>query len=189
MSRRHTISPARAGIAGALALAVLISGCGADPNAGAQSTADSITDAATWFPLEIGGVAFRAQLAIRPSEQRRGLMFREELGEDDGMLFVYSEPQPMGFWMRDTPLPIDLGFLSPDGVLDEVHGLIPFDETVVRSRSDRVQFALEMNRGWFARNGVRRGDRLDLDRLAEAIRLRGFNPAVYLDDSDPGLTD
>ena len=58
----------------------------------------------TYFPIQIGETELRLQLALNPSEQRRGLMFRETLGQDDGMLFLFPKPDRRGFWMKNTKL-------------------------------------------------------------------------------------
>lgn len=117
------------------------------------------------------------QLAVRPSEMQRGLMERRDLGRDDGMIFVYDKPQRLSFWMHNTPTPLDIGFITAEGVLEEVRQMHPFDETAVPSRSTQVQFALEMNQGWFAAAGVKPGAKIDLKALGAALRARGFDPA------------
>src|SRR5438552_2126608 len=97
------------------------------------------------------------QLAVRDEEMQRGLMERRDLGENDGMLFVYDHPQQMSFWMRDTPTPLDIGFFTSAGALEEIYQMHPYDETPVKSRSEHLHFALEMNQGWYHRSGVRPG--------------------------------
>lgn len=129
-----------------------------------------------WLPLQIDTVRIEAQIALSAAEMRRGLMFREELESDHGMLFAYAQPQAMSFWMRNTPLPLDVGFFDGQGVLREVHSLYPFDETPVRSGGDQLQFALEMNQGWFAQNKIKPGARLQMDLLIKALTARGANP-------------
>ena len=54
------------------------------------------------------------QLAVRPKELERGLMERRDLGTDDAMVFVFERPQPMSFWMRNTPTPLDIAYFSPE---------------------------------------------------------------------------
>ncbi len=121
----------------------------------------------------------RLQLAVTTPEMERGLMERTQLGPDDGMLFVYPRPQAMAFWMHDTPTPLDLGFFGAEGILREVYPLYPFDERTVASRSTALQFALEMNQGWFAAHGVRPGAALDLAAVRAALAARGFAPAAF----------
>ncbi len=132
-----------------------------------------------WLPLAIGAVRFEAQIALTPAEQQRGLMHRDSLPENGGMLFPYPEPQQMSFWMANTRIPLDIGFFDAGGLLLEVHRMVPYDIQPTRSRGRDLQFALEMPAGWFARNGLYPGQRLDLALLAEALRRRGADPARY----------
>lgn len=132
---------------------------------------------ADYFTIKVGEHPVRMQLAVLEGEMQRGLMERRELGADDGMAFIYARPTQVSFWMRNTPLPLDIGYFTAAGELIEIYPLHPHDETPVPSRSKAVQFALEMNQGWFKRNGVRPGARLDLKALAAALRERGLDPA------------
>lgn len=121
----------------------------------------------------------RMQLAVRPAEMQRGLMQRTDLGKDDGMIFVYDKPQQMHFWMRNTPTPLDIGFFDGKGVLQEVYPLYPYDEKTVSSRGTQLQYALEMNQGWYRANGIQPGAQLDLTALGAALKERGFDPRRY----------
>lgn len=144
--------------------------------------ADKVTAPKTvsdYFAIKVGDKTVRMQLAVLGAEMQRGLMGRRDLGRDDGMIFVYEKPQQMTFWMRNTPTPLDIGFFNPEGVLEEIYPLHPFDETSVPSRGTRLQFALEMNQGWFAQNGVKPGARLDLKALAAALKARAFEPRKF----------
>jgi uncharacterized membrane protein (UPF0127 family) len=78
--------------------------------------------------------------------------------------------------MHDTPTPLDVGFFDPAGRLKEIYQMQPFDETTTKSRSQDLQFALEMNQGWFSANEVRPGAALDLTELFAALKARGFDP-------------
>lgn len=145
----------------------------AKEKAGAPKGNRTVSD---FFPISVGGRTVRMQLAVRPAEMQRGLMERRDLGRDDGMLFIYDKPQAMQFWMRNTPTPLDIGFFSPEGRLEEIYPLHPYDEKTVGSRGNRLQFALEVNQGWYRENGVKPGATLDLKALAEALKARGFDP-------------
>lgn len=129
-----------------------------------------------YFTLRLGERTVRVQIAARPEEVQRGLMYRQSLGRDDGMLFVFTRPQQMGFWMRNTTIPLDIGYFDPAGELREIYPLHPLDERSVTSRSRQLQFALEMNQGWFRENGVKPGAKLDLKAVAAALRERGLDP-------------
>jgi uncharacterized membrane protein (UPF0127 family) len=81
--------------------------------------------------------------------------------------------------MRNTPLPLDIGFFSRGGELKEIYTLLPFDENPIRSRSDALEFALEMNQGWFHDHGIKPGAALDLAALREALKARGLTPEDF----------
>jgi hypothetical protein len=136
-------------------------------------------DSTSWLPLRIGSVDIVAQIAITDKEQQRGLMFRTELPTNSGMLFPYKEPKALSFWMKNTSIPLDIGFFDSEGILKEVHRLMPHDVTPVKSRSSELQFALEMPQGWFSQNRLFAGQPLDRALLRDALRKRGANPADY----------
>ncbi len=146
---------------------------------GASAPAAGPKTVMDYFPIKVGARVVRMQLAIRPPEMQRGLMERRDLGRDDGMLFLYEKPQQLQFWMRNTPTPLDIGFFSSDGVLEEIYPLHPFDEKTVSSRSSRLQYALEMNQGWYQENGVKPGVSIDRTALAAAVKARGFEPRRF----------
>lgn len=131
------------------------------------------------FAIKIGERTVQMQIAALPAEMEKGLMFRQTMGADEGMLFIYTSPQPMGFWMRNTVLPLDIGFISPEGELKEIYAMHPLDERTVLSHGRDLQFALEMNQGWFRAHGVKPGAKLDLKAVAEALRARGLQPERY----------
>ena len=129
----------------------------------------------TYFPISIGGSELKLQLALKPAEQQKGLMFRESLDNDHGMLFIFDRPDKRGFWMRNTRIPLDIGYFDSSGQLLEIHKLFPFDETVVNSRSREVLIAVETNRGWYAANSIQVGDRIDMSSLAFALESLKYN--------------
>jgi uncharacterized membrane protein (UPF0127 family) len=165
------------------ALALLaLSGC--DKDGAAATAAPTATKTfADYFTINVGPAPVRMQLAVEQtnnmSEMMHGLMGRRDLAEDQGMLFVYRNAQSVSFWMRNTPTPLDIGFFSKDGTLTEVRQMFPFDETPVPSARNDIQYALEMNQGWFARHNLTTGAKLDQKTLADALKARGFNPADY----------
>ena len=131
------------------------------------------------FTLRLGDRAVQAQVALLPAETQQGLMYRQTMGAEEGMIFLFERPQQMSFWMRNTPTPLDIGFFTPDGVLGEVHAMYPFDETPVRSAGADYTLALEVNQGWFAKQGLKPGAKVNLLQMAEALRARGFRPERY----------
>lgn len=115
--------------------------------------------------VDFGHAQVEVELAIDRTTQAQGLMHRKSMAEDHGMLFVFDQPKQMSFWMRNTHLPLDIGYLTADGVLREVYPLYPHDETSRKSIRSDLLFALEVNQGWFARHNVKPGDSFDLEAL------------------------
>jgi uncharacterized membrane protein (UPF0127 family) len=158
-----------------LGLALGLAGC----SQGEPAKPAAPKSVAEYFTIKVGDHPVHMQLAVLMPEMQRGLMGRSELGANDGMLFVYAKPDTLSFWMRNTLLPLDIGYFSRTGELKEVYALYPHDQVSVRSISSNLQFALEMNQGWFKRTGVRPGAKLDLKALAAALRERGFEPMKF----------
>ena len=91
-----------------------------------------------------------------------GLMFRESLDVNSGMLFIFDEVEKQSFHMTETRIPLDIAFIREDGIIDSIKPLEPFDESPVTSDGE-VLCALEVNRGWFAENNVEIGDEIDIE--------------------------
>ena len=155
----------------ALALAFVLGGCG-----DSQTTANAVKPMTEFFAIKVGDRSIRAQIAVLPAEMEQGLMGRSSLGTDEGMLFVYMRPAPVQFWMRQCVLPLDIGYFDADGLLKEIYPMYPNDERPVPSRSRQIQFALEMNQGWFHGNSVKPGAKLDREAIRKALAARGFEP-------------
>lgn len=110
-----------------------------------------------------------AEIADGPKERQRGLMGREALGANRGMLFVFPEERRLSFWMRDTSIPLSVAFATDRGRIVSIQNMRPYDDDEPHYVSpEPAKYALEVNRGWFADRGVRVGDRirplLDTDR-------------------------
>ena len=104
--------------------------------------------------LQVGNQIITAELCRRPLEIWAGMMFRTNILEEEGMLFVLPSPQQASFYMKNTLVPLSAAYIDPEGRILEVHNLEPLNETAVPSRSWRVQYVLEMKQGWFERHGV-----------------------------------
>jgi uncharacterized membrane protein (UPF0127 family) len=81
--------------------------------------------------------------------------------------------------MRNTRIPLDIGYFDANGRLLEIHALYPYDENSVPSRSQKVLIAVETNRDWFARNKIMPGAQIDLEALTHAIQRRGTSPQNF----------
>jgi uncharacterized protein len=160
--------------AGALALVLALAGCGSDQPTGPASDLKTVSD---HFPIDVGGHPTTIQVAVLASEQERGLMQRNDLGSDEGMIFIFPKLERPSFWMRNCPEALDVAYMTPDGLIAEIYPMYPFDERPVTSNSDQLKFALEMRQGWFSKNGVRPGAQVDMKAVAAAVKARGFEPA------------
>lgn len=122
--------------------------------------------------LRVGGEVITVEVAATPESRRQGLMNRESLGRNRGMLFVFPDSDYRSFWMKDTSIPLSLAYIREDGIITGVHELVPFELESVDSTAP-VTYALEVNRGTFDRLGVGAGDRVLLPRgLPEASDVR-----------------
>lgn len=93
------------------------------------------------------------ELSVSPEERARGLQFRTCLPKDYGMLFVFSEEQHVTFWMKDTPMPLSIAFVTREGIIAQIDDMKPLSLSAHTSKT-RVQYALEMENGWFKKNSV-----------------------------------
>jgi uncharacterized membrane protein (UPF0127 family) len=109
------------------------------------------------FQVTIKGKKIRVEVVRTEGEKARGLMFRDKLGADEGMLFVYEEEEFLTFWMKNTPLPLSIAFIDKKGEIVDIQDMEPFSlRTHTSARPAR--YALEMNRNWFQKNGIKVGD-------------------------------
>jgi uncharacterized membrane protein (UPF0127 family) len=112
----------------------------------------------------VGKTPLRVEVVETLEKQERGLMFRQSLPENEGMLFVYREPQELAFWMRNTFIPLDIAFVGADGIILNIHQARPLDEGVLYRSAGAAKYVIETNRGWFSRHGIRPGDRVTIGR-------------------------
>ncbi len=117
------------------------------------------------------------EIPSTPEAFNAGLMFRESLGNNNGMLFVFESTGEKSFHMRDTTIPLDIAFITEEGVIESIKQLNPLDETYVYSNAE-VLYALEVNRGWFVENNIGVGDQIlselstkDVKKLSKASSL------------------
>ena len=109
--------------------------------------------------LTLGKQAVRAEVVDTLEAQERGLMHREHLCADCGMLFVFATPARYGFWMKDTLLPLSIAFIDAHGRIINITDMRANTLDVHYPDRDAL-YTLEMNQGWFARHGIRAGDRV-----------------------------
>ena len=110
-------------------------------------------------PLTIGSAKLVAEVASTPGQREIGLMHRFSLATDHGMVFVFPGSEPLGFWMRNTFIPLSIAYLDANGVILNIEDMAPQDDSTHWSRGP-AQYAIEMRKGWFAERGIHAGDRV-----------------------------
>ncbi len=98
------------------------------------------------------------ELATTPEARSCGLSLRDSLPTNRGMLFVYAEPEILTFWMKNTRMPLSIAFIDPAGRVVGIQKMNPFPTTTVYASPVPALYALEVNQGWFEKNGVGVGD-------------------------------
>ncbi|MDP2066566.1 MAG: DUF192 domain-containing protein [Burkholderiaceae bacterium] len=100
-----------------------------------------------------------AQLALTPEQRQIGLMWRKEMPQHEGMLFVFEQPSTQCFWMKNTLLPLTAAFVADDGTIVNLADMKP--QTTDSHCSTRpVRYVLEMNQGWFGKKNIKAGFKL-----------------------------
>lgn len=119
--------------------------------------------------LQAGMHLIDAQVATTPEQREIGLMFRKQLPQQEGMLFVFEAPAQQCFWMKNTLLPLAVAFVADDGTIVNLDEMKP--QTLDSHCSQRpVRYVLEMNRGWFSKKGIKPGYRLEGAPFRQAQR-------------------
>lgn len=186
MNSRHLPERMRRVLASLCTFGVLITavacadsnGSGAKPATNVSRAVDSRpapTDPSAWEPtvpnpklqtidLHVGAVTLKTELALTMRQIQTGMMFRESIAEDEGMLFVFAAPHRAGFWMKNVDVPLSCAYIDPEGVILEIHDMEPHNEEPIEAQTARVQYVLEVAQGWFERHNIGPGTLIMTDR-------------------------
>jgi len=107
--------------------------------------------------LWIKGTPVTVELAVTEEQHRTGLMYREELANNHGMLFVFESDRRLSFWMKNTSIPLSIAYIDKDGVIKEIYDMEPYSLQSVPSTYS-VRYALEVDQGFFEKIGATTGD-------------------------------
>ena len=99
------------------------------------------------------------QVAATPEQRQTGLMFRKEMLQHEGMIFVFEQPGKQCFWMKNTLIPLSAAFLSDDGTIVNIEDMKPL-LLDGHCSAQPVRYVLEMNKGWFDKKGIKAGSKL-----------------------------
>ena len=109
--------------------------------------------------LQAGMYQIDAQLAQTPDQRQIGLMYRSDMPQHEGMLFIFEQPSEQCFWMKNTLLPLTAAFVADDGTIVNLADMKP-QTTDSHCSAKPVRFVLEMNQGWFAKKAIKAGYKL-----------------------------
>ena len=115
--------------------------------------------------MKLGSKTYTLEVANDDESRTRGLMRRDSMPQDHGMIFVFAQPQKRGFWMRNTRIPLDIVYITTDGKVDSVKQMQPYVEKTVSSEGE-VKWAVELNQGQGAVAGIKAGDVVEIPEAA-----------------------
>lgn len=114
--------------------------------------------------LWIGAEEMTAEMAVTAIQMQTGMMFRTNIAENEGMIFVLPFPQRASFWMKNTSVPLSAAYIDAEGVIQEIHNLEPHNTNAVKAASENIQYVLETSQGWFQRHNIGAGTLVRTER-------------------------
>lgn len=108
--------------------------------------------------ISIKGHPLTVELATTPAARGCGLSRRQELPENQGMLFIFSDLRPRSFWMKDTVIPLSIAYLDDTGQIFSIQDMVPLQINKQYLSSQPAAYALEVNQSWFSSHGIEIGD-------------------------------
>ena len=112
------------------------------------------------MPLNAGIHLIQAEVAATQAQRAQGLMYREKLGTNEGMVFLFGEPQETCMWMKNTLVPLSAAFIDERGKIINIEDMTP-QTTVSHCAKAPAKYVLEMNQGWFQRRNIKPGTTID----------------------------
>jgi uncharacterized membrane protein (UPF0127 family) len=113
------------------------------------------------YELNINDKMVYAEVAFTQKDRAMGLMFRDKLDKGQGMLFIYPHEQNLSFWMKNTKIPLSIAFINSNEVITQIESMAPYS-LLSHTSKNKVRFALEMEEGWFIKNGIKAGSKVSL---------------------------
>lgn len=116
--------------------------------------------------MTLASQPFTLEVASNEIQRQTGLMHRDSMPQDHGMIFVFKSDIPLEFWMKNTRFPLDILYVNSQGVVVSTHTMKPFDETFISSEGP-AKWAIELNQGMIAKLGIKKGDKLQIPANAQ----------------------
>src|SRR5574341_732746 len=109
------------------------------------------------LPINLAGIELKIEFAVTPEAHILGLMYRDKLEDNGGMLFVFPKEEILSFWMKETRIPLSIAFIKANVQIVQIESMKPYSLDAHVSR-ETVKYALEMKDGWFKIHNVKEGD-------------------------------
>lgn len=123
------------------------------------------------YEININDKKAHVEIASTREERAKGLMYREELGKDNGMLFIFPQEQYLSFWMKNTKIPLSIAFINFNGIITQIKSMSPNSLKTHRS-NEKVKYALEMKEGWFMKNRIKTGSKVSFSTEINYLNVK-----------------
>ncbi|QEN03244.1 DUF192 domain-containing protein [Thiospirochaeta perfilievii] len=120
--------------------------------------------------LKINSKILQVEIAATDTKRAQGLMNRDSLGKNNGMIFVFDKERAVSFWMKNTLIPLSIAYIDKKGVILEIYSMKPLSTEPIQSKRSSILYALEVNEGYFKDNGIKVGDRVELETLYNYLK-------------------
>jgi len=154
------LTPTGCSSSGPIASPTAPTGPAVSPTAGTPGSGLGVTTI-TFTNADGDTIDLTVEIADTPEKRGTGLMQRESLAEDAGMIFAWPEETSSGFWMKNTLIPLSIAFISREGVITDIQDMEPLDETLHYAPLPYF-YAVEVNQGWYGDNGIVVGDAVEV---------------------------
>jgi uncharacterized protein len=108
-------------------------------------------------------IKLKVEIVDTDESRTKGLMFRDKLDEDQGMLFVFADETTREFWMMNTYIPLNIAYISRQSIINEIYYMRPLDTSIRYPSQQPAMYALEVNKDWFKKNNIPEGSKVILD--------------------------
>ncbi len=119
--------------------------------------------------IEFNGIKLYIEIAMTDQERMMGLMFRQSLPQNNGMLFIFEKEQVLNFWMKNTSIPLSIAYIRENGLIIGIYDMKPYDETPISSVYP-CKYALEVNQSWFDKNNIKTGDTIRMPSMETLLK-------------------
>lgn len=107
-------------------------------------------------------ITVKAEMAIKQEDRNNGFMHRKKIPDGTGMMFVFEKDQILNFWMKNTPHPLSIAYIDSKGRIRDIFDMTPYSLSNITSTVS-TRYALEVPQGWFDKNNIKEGDKIQLD--------------------------